>query len=399
MKISPITYSFILPKQSIQKNTTNPVARTQTTNIQQLSNIYYQPINFTAKEKRTFQTDKPRLKEHSGDFQICKFNDIHCPACGKKMMNRNKFEKFCDDLANVPQDKYLEFLGEYEPYMRPVESSVYKELLVESKKEGTTDIRDLLVSLRDHKLPVLQEAQMKLVNKMVSLARTLPDDEQRALMSKINQLKAEIRRKNAAAPFRRKIMIDRISKVKIKNPRKYEKLQRIAKNFPTSSDMNSAWIVKYSGKNKFNEDWDSYSIATRFLQSSVANTDHILAYDIDNTHDDISNYMAMHNACNGQKGNKPFLQWLNEDKTNRIKYMQEYFDDCDELISTKRLRKKKYRNYVAYATQTVFEVSKGQVRIEPTKRPIENIYPIDPKTMIDAEFEPYEDEENSPTQN
>lgn len=399
MKISPITYSFILPKQSIQKNTTNPVARTQTTNIQQLSNIYYQPINFTAKEKRTFQTDKPRLKEHSGDFQICKFNDVHCPACGKKMMNRNKFEKFCDDLANVPQDKYLEFLGEYEPYMRPVESSVYKELLVESKKEGTTDIRELLVSLRDHKLPVLQEAQMKLVNKMVSLARTLPDDEQRALMSKINQLKAEIRRKNAAAPFRRKIMIDRISKVKIKNPRKYEKLQRIAKNFPTSSDMNSAWIVKYSGKNKFNEDWDSYSIATRFLQSSVANTDHILAYDIDNTHDDISNYMAMHNACNGQKGNKPFLQWLNEDKTNRIKYMQEYFDDCDELISTKRLRKKKYRNYVAYATQTVFEVSKGQVRIEPTKRPIENIYPIDPKTMIDAEFEPYEDEENSPTQN
>ena len=399
MKISPITYSFILPKQSIQKNTTNPVARTQTTNIQQLSNIYYQPINFTAKEKRTFQTDKPRLKEHSGDFQICKFNDVHCPACGKKMMNRNKFEKFCDDLANVPQDKYLEFLGEYEPYMRPVESSVYKELLVESKKEGTTDIRELLVSLRDHKLPVLQEAQMKLVNKMVSLARTLPDDEQRALMSKINQLKAEIRRKNAAAPFRRKIMIDRISKVKIKNPRKYEKLQRIAKNFPTSSDMNSAWIVKYSGKNKFNEDWDSYSIATRFLQSSVANTDHILAYDIDNTHDDISNYMAMHNACNGQKGNKPFLQWLNEDKTNRIKYMQEYFDDCDELISTKRLRKKKYRNYVAYATQTVFEVSKGQVRIEPTKRPIENIYPIDPNTMIDAEFEPYDEEENSPTQN
>ena len=399
MKISPITYSFILPKQSIQKNTTNPVARTQTTNIQQLSNIYYQPINFTAKEKRTFQTDKPRLKEHSGDFQICKFNDVHCPACGKKMMNRNKFEKFCDDLANVPQDKYLEFLGEYEPYMRPVESSVYKELLVESKKEGTTDIRELLVSLRDHKLPVLQEAQMKLVNKMVSLARTLPDDEQRGLMSKINQLKAEIRRKNAAAPFRRKIMIDRISKVKIKNPRKYEKLQRIAKNFPTSSDMNSAWIVKYSGKNKFNEDWDSYSIATRFLQSSVANTDHILAYDIDNTHDDISNYMAMHNACNGQKGNKPFLQWLNEDKTNRIKYMQEYFDDCDELISTKRLRKKKYRNYVAYATQTVFEVSKGQVRIEPTKRPIENIYPIDPKTMIDAEFEPYDEEENSPTQN
>ena len=250
MRITPITYSFNFPKQGIKTNTTSPIAKNQNQSIQFLSNIYYQPINFGAKEKRTCSTDKPKLKEHSGDFQVCKFNDVHCPACGKKMMNKTKFEKFCDDLASVPQDKYLEFLGEYEPYMRPIEASVYKELCQESKTANTTDIRELLVTLRDHKLPILQEAQLKLVNKMVSLARTLPDDEQKALMSKINQLKSEIRRKNAAAPFRRKIMIDRISKVKIKNPRKYAKLQQIAKNFPTSSDMNSAWIVKYSGKNK-----------------------------------------------------------------------------------------------------------------------------------------------------
>ncbi len=357
-----------MPKYGIQKNTSCPIGKEQASNNQLLSNIYYQPVNFTAKNQRTFQTDKPKLKEHSSNFQVCKYSDIPCPACGKKMLSKAKFEQFAEDLASIPPSEYLEFLGEYEPYMRPIEASVYKELCQEAQKPGaSTDIRELLVSLRDHKLPILQEAQMKLVNKMVSLAKTLPEDEQKALMGKINQLKGEIRRKNAEAPFRRKIMLDRISKVKIKNQKKYEKLQRIAKNFPTSSDMNSAWIVKYSGKNKFNEDWDSYSISTRFLQSSVANTDHILAYDIDNRHDDISNYMAMHNACNGQKANKPFLQWLNEDRENRIKYMKEYFDSVDTLIKTKRIGKKKYRNYVAYATDTIWEVSKGQVDIRPKK--------------------------------
>lgn len=365
MKIIPVSICSIASKDKVRDKSTNPLysAQTHRNQITQLSNIYYQPVNFTS--KRTFESDKPRLKERSGDFLLAKMNGIHCPACGQKMMNQTNFEKFKEDLSKVEPEKYLEFLGNYEEYMRPIEASVYKEICAVAKRTGTTDIRSLVVSLRDNKLPVLQEAQLRLVKKMTSLAKTLPYDEQKALMSKIQKLKSEIRKKSSTAPFRRKIMLDRISKVKIANPKKYEKLQRIAKNFPTSSDMNSAWIVKYSGKNKYNQDWDSYTIATRFLYSSVANTDHILAYDIDNTHDDISNYMAMHNACNSQKGNKPFLQWLNEDKNNRINYMQQYFDDCNEIISSKRLRKKKYRNYVAYATQTIFEVSKGQVSIVP----------------------------------
>ena len=215
-------------------------------------------------------------------------------------------------------------------------------------------------------MPILQDAQMRQIKKMRTLAKTLPEDEKKVLLNKLDDLQKIIKKNNSTAPFRRKIMIDRISKVKIRNPKKYEKLQRIAKNFPTSSDMNSAWIVKYSGKNKQNENWASYDIALRFLSSSVANTDHIIAYDIENNHDDISNYIAMHSACNSQKSNKPFLQWLNEDKQNRINYLQDYFRTVGEIISTKKIKKKKYKNYVAYATQTIFEASKGQVKLPET---------------------------------
>jgi Cys-tRNA synthase (O-phospho-L-seryl-tRNA:Cys-tRNA synthase) len=202
-------------------------------------------------------------------------------------------------------------------------------------------------------------------------------------------------------------MLDRISKVKIRNPRTYDKLQRIAASFPTSSDMNSAWIVKYSGKNKMDEDWDSYSIALRFLSSSIGNTDHILAYAIENNHDDISNYMAMHNACNSQKGSKHFLQWWNEDKENRTKYMQEYFDKADELIKTKKIKKKKYKHYVELAEQTIFDVSQGQLKLFKDEETF-----TEPKDQEEAqacqesedfeeyeEAEDYEEDEEQPTDN
>ncbi len=374
-----------------------------------LSNVFYYPVNFGTSAGRTYSTDKHKLAEKTGNFQLLRFNDIPCPACGKKMLNLHKFETFVDEISEFTPDKYLECLGKYREYMRPVEESVYNELieLSQKSKNGEKDIRMLLVQLRDEKLPILQRIQMKKINKMRSLSRTLPDDEQKVLDRKIQGLASLIKKSNAEAPFRRKVMLDRISKVKIRNPRTYDKLQRIAASFPTSSDMNSAWIVKYSGKNKMDEDWDSYSIALRFLSSSIGNTDHILAYAIENNHDDISNYMAMHNACNSQKGSKHFLQWWNEDKENRTKYMQDYFDKADELIKTKKIKKKKYRHYVELAEQTIFDVSQGQLKLFKDEETF-----TEPKDQEEAqacqesedfeeyeEAEDYEEDEEQPTDN
>ena len=354
-KIQPENKYFLSGKCNAEKN--NPAEFI-------FPGFIYNNISFTSSTKRTNGTDKKNLAEKSGDFAICRFPDITCPSCGKKMLTKNQISKITEELSKCSPDEYLEYIGRYREYMRPVEESVYDEILgISAKKGASKDIRTLLVSLRDTKMPVLQQAQMRQVKKMKSLAKTLPDDEKKVLLAKLKSLQQIIKKNNASAPFRRKIMIDRISKIKIKNPKKYQKLQNIAKGFPTSSDMNSAWIVKYSGKNKHNKDWKSYDIALRFLTSSVANTDHIIAYDIDNNHNDISNYMAMHNACNSQKSNKSFLQWLNEDKDNRIKYMRQYFDDVSKILDDKKIKKKKYKDYVDYATKTVFEASKGQVKI------------------------------------
>ena len=321
-------------------------------------------LNFGMSRARKFSTEKENLAEWSSKFQVSHHSGITCPACGKKMLCNNDFKDIERKLDKLNPDEYLDFLGQYREYMRPVEESVFDEIYAKSQEPGASkDIRTLLVGLRNSKMPILQKAQLTQIKKMRRLARTLPEDEQRVLLTKLDRLQQIVRKTNAEAPFRRKIMIDKISRIHISDTDKYKRLRAITESFPTSKDMNSAWIVKYSGKDKNSEDWTSHDIALRFLSSSVANTDHILAYDIENNHDDISNYMSMHNACNSHKSNMTFLRWFNEDKSNRLEYMKQYLKDAQALIDSGKITDIKYKHYVAYATQTLYEASKGRVNL------------------------------------
>lgn len=337
-------------------------------NITELPNTYYMPVSFTGRENRTYSTDNQDLFEIPSDFQIGKFKDVPCPACGRKMLNKDMFLRFKKEIdASEPQE-YMSILERWQDYMMPVELKAFEDIKQCAKEHPEmsvpNDLRTSLVILRNSKLPQLQAVQMKRVKKMRSLARTLPEEEKVVLNSKLDKLQKIIKKTGEESPFRRKIMIDKISKIKISNPNKYKKLQTIAASFPTSNDIHSAWIVKYSGKNKLGEDWSSYDIALRLLASSVANTDHIRAYSTDPGHDDISNYMSMHTGCNTRKSNKPFLQWYYEDKNLRNKSLKAYFEKADEIISSGELSSPKYRDYVAKATQTISEVSKGKVNIK-----------------------------------
>ncbi|MCD7879158.1 MAG: hypothetical protein LUG16_04405 [Candidatus Gastranaerophilales bacterium] len=368
MKINRITslYKSNYPakpviKSCYEKNKSNPGFDTSDINSAfNLHNRYL--VGFTS--ARTFSTDKSELAEKSGNFIPSKIDGLTCPACGKKMLTREHFEEIAEELSELSPDEYLDYLGNYREYMPAIEGSVYDEIYNESQKPNASkDIRTLLVQLRESKLPVLQEAQMYQLKKMQKLAATLPQSEQKSLLRKLNKLKKEILRKNSLAPFRRKTMLARIQRTDIKNPDKYNKLQAIAKNFPTSNDLNSAWIVKYSGQNKMDKPWDSYNIALRMLSTSVANTDHIMAYSKFPNHDDISNYMSMHNACNCAKADKSFLQWINEDKENRVKNTVKYFNEVQANIDNGKIKDDRYKNYVKYAANTIYEASNKTIDI------------------------------------
>lgn len=365
MKIQNISaaYKTFYKSREITPRTNNTVMPASLSAAPLQSYRIYLP-NFTSK-RREYSSIQPKLQEKTSNFKLTKFNILTCPACGKKILSQRKFEGITKELEAACSDEYLEILNKYKEYMRPVEESVFNEIYALSRKEGASkDIRTLICGLREEKLPLLQEAQMRLADEMTALAETLPSEEKTVLLKKIKKLTMFIRKNTSEAPFRRKILLDRISKVKIKNKNKYQQLQDIAARFPASFDMNSAWIVKYSGKNKYDEDWSSLDIAKRFLYSSCADTDHILAYNIENNHDDISNYLAMHRGCNSQKSNKPFMQWINENK-ERLSFLQQYFEDADIIIG-KKVQKKKYKLYSDYAAETIKRITNGRINLKNT---------------------------------
>ncbi len=382
MKIQAFTYPKIQNKEFLNKQEPVSIMKNEPRKISGLSNIYYYPVNF-GKKKRTTDSVLPQYKSETTDFRPVKFDNITCPACGKTMLPQKKFSEIADLLHEIPPEKYLDFLDKYKNYMRPVEESVFNELYELSKrKNASKDIRTLLVQLRDTKLPVLQKAQMHKVNEMRKLANNLPPEEQKILLREIESLSKEIKKTKSTSPFRRKVMIDKISKINIKNPKYYEALQKIAKDFPTSKDMNSAWIVKYSGKNKMDQPWDSYHIALRMLSSSIPNTDHIVAYDINSNHNDITNYIAMHNGCNGQKSNKTFVQWLNEDKENRINYIKEYFQQVDAHFQ--KYQKGIYKEYTTLAPYLISKAANEDLNIFDDDL---HILSTQQKEMIDKAYE------------
>lgn len=372
MKINPITFPIAKHQTLLNKkyNNNSKVDAGYSAKNDLQSQNFYTPLslaNYNISMKgRIHYSPLSDLKCRSENFAVLRFDNIPCPDCGKTMLPRAKYNKIVNMLNNnIKPEDYLDYIGQYKNYMRPVEESVYEELTDLSKKINEKDISKLVLELREMKLPELEATQNKQLTKMKKLAKHLPDNEKNILMENIDLIEKEIDRNNPQTVFRRKIMIDRIGKIPIRNKRKYLKLQKLAKDFPTSSAMNAAWIVKYSGLDKYGNPYDSKTIATRFLLSSVPSADHILAYNIEHGHDDITNYMAMHSGCNGQKENKHMLTWLNEDRDNRIVNMKKYFLAVNELIKSKKINTPKYKDYVAFATHRIQNLTNNSVKLFP----------------------------------
>lgn len=371
MKILPIIAYRNNYKTALKPAFKHDVKTFSQNNVQNMvkDNVAYYTIPST--DERVYTSMYKDLIDVPSRFKISEFDDVPCPSCGKTMLPKEKFAEFYERIENSDKEDYLNVLEDYKEYMRPVEESVFEEMKVLSHNYHTNDLRTLLVGLRDTKLPSLQKVQLKKSKQMKKIAKTLPEEERIALLKKINELeKSIIKHDKSTSPFRRKRLIDEIRDVKVSHIPKYNKLQEIARSFPTSSDMNSAWIVKYSGKNKYQEDWDSRDIALRLLCFSVPNTDHILARDIEENHDDLTNYMSMHKSCNEQKSNKSFLEWYYEDKHLHQASLEAYFDKADEIISSGQIDDNRYNTYVANATERIYKLSQGKVDLRKTGKNI-----------------------------
>ena len=160
MKINALSQIIIPRIYSKKEDNIHIAGKKENFNPVVFSNSYFYPVNFTSR-KRTANSTIPSLRLRSSNFLPNRFLDLPCCSCGKKMLTKKKYYEIKQELENIEPDKYLEYLGQYKEYMRPVEESVYNQLTELSKKEGETDLRTLVLSLRENELPELQKKQMK----------------------------------------------------------------------------------------------------------------------------------------------------------------------------------------------------------------------------------------------
>lgn len=309
---------------------------------------------------------------HPSHFKVCNIDKLTCPSCGKPMLPRPLFEEFKKELDYVTEREYIDVLSDYEPYMAEVESNVFREVKAISDDYPNLTLQQAVLKLKDETLPQLEEIQFKKLNQMRYIAEHMARYENYELMKAINDSESKIKQRGIKHPFKKKTFVAEIENLRIDNYKIKQNLVDIANSFPSSSEAECAWIVKYSGRDNNGKKRGSREIAERFLRNSLTSTDHMLAKDPKmggkNT---ISNYITMHCGCNSDKTNKTFMEWFNEKPYEREIYIKKYLEEVQAAIDSGELNDPDYKNYIQEACDTIKKLSGGKLNFIIEKKPVE----------------------------
>lgn len=292
------------------------------------------------------------------NFEVGKIDKLTCPACGGEMMPKWKFLEFSEKLAHSKESQYIDILKDYEEYMMPTERKVFEQIkkLDEQNPEGS--LKYHLLTLRKDKLPELEEVQINKLNSIKQLANKLSKYDKQRVIDVVNAGENKIYA-HGKKPFKRKTFIESLDKLYIQNDLIKKQMMNIANTLPTSSELEGAWIAKYSAQTRSPKE-----IAERFLNLSVGNTDHVIASDNDGGFC-IPNYIGMHTGCNSDKTNKSFLNWFNEDPQGRQEFIQKHLDEVQNKIEDGTISDPAYKDYIQQVTQTIYDDTKGQLDFRP----------------------------------
>ena len=123
-----------------------------------------------------------------------------------------------------------------------------------------------------------------------------------------------------------------------------------------------AWYVKYGGLDGKKQPYSSRTIAEKLVSPTYTNTDHVHPWNLGGL-DATSNFWLMHARCNIIKTDKPFVEWLNEDRENRTEYIKEYLETTQKAIDESKDPKMhpKYDLYAAKIAKTIYYETNGEV--------------------------------------
>ena len=286
-----------------------------------------------------------------------------CPDCGRPIMTKPIFTEIKEELANANEKTYLDVVESHKEFLFPQEENILKFLQEQKAKYPNKSISKIVRSERQKRIGQIEKQQYQVMDSIGKFSDTLPDDERKLVRTVLFATGDEIFKRNYDFEYQRYEFITKIGEMDIKDKAVKEKLLALAAKMPSAANDESAWFVKYGAYNKKTGEYrSSEEIAQKLLAPAYTNTDHVHPWNRGGL-DAVSNFWLMHARCNIIKTDKPFSEWLDEDRDNRVGYIKQYLTDAQKAIDESDDPKMhpKYDLYSAKLAKTIYYETNGEV--------------------------------------
>lgn len=306
--------------------------------------------------------DKMEADTQSG-FRLSMLEQpVICPDCGKPVMTKPIFTAIKSELDKANENTYLDVIENHGEFLYPQERKILNKLEAVKAKKPDKSIRDIVAHEREKRLDKLERQQYKVMDKISDFAEALPYADRSKIDGLLTTTSNVIFQRSNTYAFQRGKFIELASELKLSDDKTKAQLLKLAEKLPSSMNNEDAWYVKYGGLDGKKQPYSSRVIAEKLVAPSYTNTDHIHPWNLGG-YDATSNFWLMHARCNIIKTDKPFVEWLNEDRANRTEYIKEYLETTQKAINESKDPKMhpKYDLYAAKIAKTIYYETNGEV--------------------------------------
>ncbi len=306
--------------------------------------------------------DKMEADTQSGFRLSTLEHPVICPDCGRPVMTKPIFAAIKGELDQADESSYLNVIENHSEFLYPQERKILNKLESVKAKKPDMSVRDIVAQEREKRLDKLERQQYKVLDKIGELAEVLPYEDRSQVDGLLRTSTTIIFGRESNYAFQRGKFIELANNLNMHDEKAKQQVLKLAEKLPSSMNNEDAWYVKYGGVDGKKQPYTSRAIAEKLVAPTYTNTDHVHPWNLGGL-DATSNFWLMHARCNIIKTDKPFVEWLNEDRENRTEYIKEYLTSTQEAINESKDPKMhpKYDLYAAKIAKTIYYETNGEV--------------------------------------
>ena len=306
--------------------------------------------------------DKMEADTQSGFRLSTLEHPVICPDCGKPIMTKPIFAAIKQELDQADEKTYLKVVESHSEFLYPQEQKILKHIQKVQAKHPEKTIQEIVQKERKSRLNQLERRQYKVLDQIGQFAEELPYADKSKIAGLLTVSSDVIFERNTNFAFQRKKFIELADQLQLSDEATKKELMKLANKLPSSNNSETSWYVKYGGVDSKKKPYTSRVIAEKMLAPTYTNTDHVHPWNLGGL-DATSNFWLMHARCNIIKTDKPFVEWLNEDRENRVEYIKEYLTSTQDAINESKdpAMHPKYDLYAAKIAKTIYYETNGEV--------------------------------------